>query len=78
MSENYLSVQLLALPTPRVGECWICEEPEVVIVAADNATRGFVCLGCSGSAIELERFLARKGSSFGWRHPHGYENHSRD
>jgi len=78
MDKNHLSVQLLALPQPRVGECWICEDSAAVIVAADNATRGFVCIVCAEDAIEVERFLAVHGPSLGWRHPNPYEINGRD
>jgi hypothetical protein len=66
---DYLPMQLIALPVPRVGKCWICEEHQAVIVTADNSTRGYICLACTGDALQLERFVCHNFANYGIRHP---------
>ena len=69
MPPEYLQMNLIALPIPRVGKCWICDQDEAVIVTADNSTRGYICLVCTGGAIQLERWLCHNATTYGIRHP---------
>ena len=71
-----MGIQLISLPVPRGGYCYICDDPDCVVVAADTSIGYHICGNCADGALAIEKKLCLMFPPMGIRHPSPHESFS--
>ena len=68
-----MSIQLVSLPVPRGGYCYLCDDPDCVVVCADTSIGYHLCAECADGALAIEKKLCLMFPPMGIRHPFPHE-----
>jgi len=69
-----MGIQLISLPAPKGGRCYVCGDPDCVVVAVDTSIGHELCSECVNGALSIEKTLCVICPAIGIRHPFPHEH----